>query len=252
MILILVLGMAFSYPLYLDSFTNKPIRILAAEYHLLVSELKRDFGSNPFRAVDELNLTYGHNTRSQINRNGRVFKIRVGDSWLCRKGRDLLKCEDSIDFWEISKSGDGFTVSQEGYCLSTRDENKLVLERCNGRSRSHVFLFEDMGVESCLDSVDLNAKPRTEAEMVQQLKLKKKLENLGRKNRDEVEKIKKNLEDKNDFSKYAKKNLPDLDGKDDVKDVLRKLWDFNWRRPKFGPSSFSMPWFSFPFCKKLW
>ncbi|AFN83355.1 hypothetical protein EROM_071040 [Encephalitozoon romaleae SJ-2008] len=251
MIMALLAGVALSYPLYLDSFTNKPIRIVAMEdKNLLASEFVKDFGTNPFRVIDILNPANGYNTRSQINRNGPVFKVRVGGSWLCRNRRDLSKCADNTDFWEITRSGDGFTISQEGYCLSTEGKGRLILERCNGRSRSHLFLFEDMEIEDCMDSVDLGGQPRTEAEKVKQLKLKKKLDDLKKKDRAKAEKIKKKLEEKNDFEKYAKKNLPDLTGKDDSKEVLSKLWDFGWKRPKFSFPSF--PWFKFPFCKKLW
>ncbi|KAG5859196.1 hypothetical protein KMI_08g13330 [Encephalitozoon hellem] len=244
-------GVVLPYPLYLDSFTNKPIRILAVEdKNLLASEFVKDFGSNPFRVINMLNPHNGYNTRSQMNRDGSVFKIRIGESWLCRNGWDLSKCGGEVDFWEITKGGDGYTISQKGYCLSTNGKGRLVLERCNGRSRSHLFTFEDMEIESCLDSVDLDGKPRTQAEMVKQLKLKKKLDDLKKKDKAKAEKIKKKQEEKNSFEKYAKNNLPDLKGKDDMKDVLGKLWDFDWRRPSFWHPSFS--WFEFPFCKKLW
>ncbi|CAD25641.1 hypothetical protein [Encephalitozoon cuniculi GB-M1] len=251
MSLALFVGTVLSYPLYLDSLTNKPIRITpVGNKYLSLSEFVRDFGPNPFRTVSALEPGNGYNTRSQINRNGGVFKVRIGGSWLCRRKKDLTKCTEKADFWSISRGGDGFIISQEGYCLSTGDGDKLGLERCDGKSRSHVFFFKDMGVEECLDSVDLDARPRTEAEMVKQLKLKKKLRDLGKKDKDAAQKIREKLEEKNNFEKYAEKNLPDLNGKDDSKEVLKKLWNFGWRRPRFG--TFKFPWFSFPFCKKLW
>lgn len=253
MLLVLISGMAFCYPLYLDSFTNKPIRIsLAGNRYFLASELVRDFGANPFRMVNTLGSTDGYNTRVQINRDGAVFKLRIGNSWMCRRQKELVKCGDNVEFWNISKSGGGFTISQKSFCLSAGAKDRLTLEKCGRNKSNSLFLFEDVGIEGCLDSIDLDSKPRTEAEMVKQLALKKRLKDLEKSDKDAANRIKDKLGEKNDFDKYAEKNLPDLAGKEDIKEVLGRLWDYNWRRPKFGRFGYSLSWFGFPFCKKLW
>lgn len=247
MLLTLILGLAHPYPVFLDSLTNKPIRIVSLEQpDAFLSEQISSFGKNPFRVVGS--DTGEYNTRSQINRDGSFFRIRIGSSGLCRQNREVGKCGDKVDMWEIIKYGSGFSISQSGYCL---DANKagLSLRRCDGTNS--LFSFQDAELESCLESVDLDSRPRTEADAVKQLKLRNKLSQLEGRDRQKAGKLRKELGEKNDFRKFVERRLPKLKGKSDMEKVMKGLWDSGWRRPKFSWWR-PFPNWKFPFCKKLW
>lgn len=249
--IILFIASARLYPVFLDSLANKPIRIGPSEHpEWVLSELHSDFGRNPFRVVDGSDVPTGHGIRAQINRNGPRFRIRVGGSELCRDKKSLVKCAKKPDLWDIDRHGSEFLISQKGHCLGIEGD-RLALERCKGPAARNLFLIQDAELETCLDSLDLDDEPVTEAEAVRQLKVKKRLAELEKSNKEAAEKIRKKAESKRDFNKFVEKAFPAAKEKEDIKKVLKSLWDFGWKKPRRS-WRFHFPNWSFPFCTKLW
>jgi hypothetical protein len=229
--------------LYLHRLINKAVLIHPSAFPELTVAAKR--GSLDEDLFGLARDSSGHNIKSRITVDGDRYQVEVGDHHLCIGRHELIACGSKPDNWEISKENFGFKVSQRSYCLTAR--GRLSIEICSS-DKGQLFDFEDYEIEDCLDNIDLDGKPATEAERRRQLRLQNKIKGLEKSNPQRAKRLLDKAAEKNDFNKYMKKRFPNIEDKPKSKKIAEGLWNNGWR-PKLKWNGF--PW-KFKFCKKLW